>query len=118
MLLRDPFVWLFECWLLACWPLLCVVRSPPGLAGHDPDVALGDVGEEALVASPVVSEEHRDQDGDGEDEQQREVNTIEQLGGRDASRARGAGARQGGVIGRPLTWRHKNYEVWEESQFL
>ena len=59
--------------------------------------------EEALVAGPVVSEEHRDQDGDGEDEQKREVNTVEQLRGRDAPRASGAGARQGGVIGRPLT---------------
>ena len=61
------------------------------------------MGEEALVAGPVVSEEHRDQDGGGEYEQQREVNAVEQLGGRDAPRARGPGARQGGVIGGPLT---------------
>ena len=57
------------------------------------------MGEEALVAGPVVSEEHRDQHGDGEDKQQREINAVEQLGGRDAPRARGPGARQGGVIG-------------------
>ena len=75
----------------------------PGLAGHYPDVALGDVGEEALVAGPVVSEEHRDQDGDGEDEQQRDVEAVKYLGRRDAPGACSTGARLGGVIGCSLT---------------
>ena len=67
--------WSSEWWLFPSWSLLHVTR-PPRLAGHNPDVALGDVGEEALVAGPVVSEEHRDQDGDGENEQQRDVEAV------------------------------------------
>ena len=76
--------------------------SPPGLGRHNPDVPLGDVREEALVAGPVVSEEHGDQDDGGEDEQEREVDPVKQLWGRHAPRAGGAGTRLGGVIGRPL----------------